>query len=242
MRPLKLTLSAFGPYAAETVLDLAQLGRGGLYLVTGDTGAGKTTLFDAITYALYDHSSGGVREGAMLRSKYAEPGTPTFVELEFEVRGQRCTVRRNPEYLRPKARGEGFTTEKADACLTYADGRPPVTRAKDVTAAVVDRSGVLLGLLRADGAGPHTTQAATSKAFTSASSRNPTSGIAKAIQSNPDAAGMANIPGFLVLAGGVPVKIGNETIGAIGVAGAPGGHLDEACAQKAITFLKDQLQ
>lgn len=142
MRPLKLTLSAFGPYAAETVLDLAQLGRGGLYLVTGDTGAGKTTLFDAITYALYDHSSGGVREGAMLRSKYAAPGTPTFVELEFEVRGQRCTVRRNPEYLRPKARGEGFTTEKADACLTYADGRPPVTRAKDVTAAVVDIIGL----------------------------------------------------------------------------------------------------
>ena len=78
----------------------------------------------------------------MLRSKYAEPGTPTFVELEFEVRGQRCTVRRNPEYLRPKARGEGFTTEKADACLTYADGRPPVTRAKDVTAAVVDIIGL----------------------------------------------------------------------------------------------------
>ena len=142
MRPLKLTLSAFGPYAAKTVLDLAQLGRGGLYLVTGDTGAGKTTLFDAITYALYDHSSGGVREGAMLRSKYAEPGTPTFVELEFEVRGQRFTVRRNPEYLRPKTRGEGFTTEKADACLTYADGRPPVTRAKDVTAAVVDIIGL----------------------------------------------------------------------------------------------------
>ena len=142
MRPLKLTLSAFGPYAAETVLDLAQLGRGGLYLVTGDTGAGKTTLFDAITYALYDHSSGGVRDGAMLRSQYAEPGTPTFVELEFEVRGQRFTVRRNPEYLRPKARGEGFTTEKADACLTYADGRPPVTRAKDVTAAVVDIIGL----------------------------------------------------------------------------------------------------
>ena len=142
MRPLKLTLSAFGPYAGTTTLPLEQLGRGGLYLVTGDTGAGKTTLFDAITYALYDHSSGGVRDGAMLRSKYADPGTPTFVELEFEVRGQRYTVRRNPEYLRPKARGEGFTTEKADASLTYADGRPPVTKAKEVTAAVIDIIGL----------------------------------------------------------------------------------------------------
>ena len=142
MRPLKLTLSAFGPYAGTTTLPLEQLGRGGLYLVTGDTGAGKTTLFDAITYALYDHSSGGVRDGAMLRSKYADPGTPTFVELEFEVRGQRYTVRRNPEYLRPKARGEGFTTEKADAALTYADGRPPVTKAKEVTAAVIEIIGL----------------------------------------------------------------------------------------------------
>ena len=139
MRPLKLTLSAFGPYAGTTTLPLEQLGRGGLYLVTGDTGAGKTTLFDAITYALYDHSSGGVRDGAMLRSKYADPGTPTFVELEFEVRGQRYTVRRNPEYLRPKARGEGMTTKKADATLTYPDDRPPVTKAKDVTAAVLER-------------------------------------------------------------------------------------------------------
>ena len=142
MRPLKLTLSAFGPYASATVLDLERLGRGGLYLVTGDTGAGKTTLFDAITYALYDHSSGGVRDGSMLRSKYAEPGTPTFVELEFEVHGARYTVRRNPEYLRPKARGEGFTTEKADAVLTYADGRPPVTKSKEVTAAVTDLIGL----------------------------------------------------------------------------------------------------
>ena len=142
MRPLKLTLSAFGPYASTVTLELERLGKGGLYLVTGDTGAGKTTLFDAITYALYDHSSGGVRDGAMLRSKYANPGTPTFVELEFEVRGQRYTVRRNPDYLRPKARGEGTTTEKADAVLTYPDGRPPVTRSKDVTAAVT----ALIGL------------------------------------------------------------------------------------------------
>ncbi len=142
MRPLKLTLSAFGPYADETVLELEKLGKGGLYLVTGDTGAGKTTLFDAITYALYDHSSGGVREGAMLRCKYADPKTPTFVELEFEVNGQRYTVHRNPEYTRPKVRGEGFTTEKADATLTYADGRPPVTKSKEVTAAVMDIIGL----------------------------------------------------------------------------------------------------
>ncbi len=112
----------------------------------------------------------------------------------------------------------------------------------NVAAAVVDRSGVLLALVRADGAGPHTPNAATAKAFTSASSRNPTSGMAKAIQSNPDAAGLAQIPGFLVLAGGVPIKAGNDTLGAIGVGGAPGGHLDEACAQKALAAMKDQLQ
>ena len=142
MRPLRLTLSAFGPYAAETTLDLEKLGKGGLYLITGDTGAGKTTLFDAITYALYDHSSSGIREGSMLRCKYADDKTPTFVELEFEVHGVRYTVRRNPEYQRPKARGEGMTTEKADATLTYPDTRPPVTKAKDVTVAVQEIIGL----------------------------------------------------------------------------------------------------
>lgn len=142
MRPLRLTLSAFGPYAAETTLDLEKLGKGGLYLITGDTGAGKTTLFDAITYVLYDHSSSGIREGSMLRCKYADDKTPTFVELEFEVHGVRYTVRRNPEYQRPKARGEGMTTEKADATLTYPDDRPPVTKAKDVTAAVQEIIGL----------------------------------------------------------------------------------------------------
>ena len=142
MRPLRLTLSAFGPYAAQITLDLEKLGKGGLYLITGDTGAGKTTLFDAITYALYDHSSSGIREGSMLRCKYADDKTPTFVELEFEVHGVRYTVRRNPEYQRPKARGEGMTTEKADATLTYPDDRPPVSKAKDVTAAVQEIIGL----------------------------------------------------------------------------------------------------
>lgn len=110
-----------------------------------------------------------------------------------------------------------------------------------VSVSVVDNAGVLLSFIRADGAGPHTVKASQAKAYTSASSRNHTSGVSKAIQSNPDAAGMSDIPDFLVLAGGVPIKIGNNTVGGIGVAGAPGGHLDEACATKALAAVQQQM-
>lgn len=144
MRPTRLTLSAFGPYAGVETLDLSRLGDRGLYLITGDTGAGKTTIFDAITFALYGEASGQNREAGMLRSKYAAPENLTYVELEFLYRGQTYTVRRNPEYLRPKSRGTGFTTQKADASLIYPDGRSPVTKSREVTRAVTQ----LLGLDR----------------------------------------------------------------------------------------------
>ncbi|MGO4834858.1 heme-binding protein [Rhizobiaceae sp. 2RAB30] len=111
----------------------------------------------------------------------------------------------------------------------------------NVTAAVVDRAGVVRALLRADNAGVHTVEAARRKAFTSASSRTPTSKMAENVQKNPAAAQLVAIDGFLVLGGGVPVKAGDETIGAVGVGGAPGGHLDEACAVAAIEKVKDKL-
>ena len=105
MKPLKLTMSAFGPYAAETTIDFSKFGESGVYLITGDTGAGKTTIFDAITYALYGEPSGETRGTATLRSKYAALGTPTFVELEFSYGGKIYRVKRNPEYERQSKRG-----------------------------------------------------------------------------------------------------------------------------------------
>ena len=141
MRPLKLTVSAFGPYAAEQVIDMNRLGTGGVYLITGDTGAGKTTIFDAITFALYGDPSGTVRDSSMLRSKYADPQTPTFVELVFEYGGKEYTVRRSPKYDRPKLRGSGFTTQEADAHMIFPDGRI-VAKPSDVTSAVQELIGI----------------------------------------------------------------------------------------------------
>ena len=111
MKPKKLVISAFGPYGEKTVVDFEKLGEKGLYLITGDTGAGKTTLFDAITFALYGEASGNVRETGMFRSKYAPDDVPTYVELTFIYQGKDYKVTRNPEYLRPKGRGTGFTLQ-----------------------------------------------------------------------------------------------------------------------------------
>lgn len=135
MRPLRLTMSAFGPYAGKTELSLEQLGSRGLYLITGDTGAGKTTIFDAITFALFGEASGDSRTADMLRSKYADAGTPTQVELVFAYAGKTYKVRRSPEYERPAKRGDKLVTQKAEAELTLPDGRV-ITRLKDVDAQV----------------------------------------------------------------------------------------------------------
>lgn len=142
MRPIKLTISAFGPYADLTVLDLDKLGENGLYLITGTTGAGKTSIFDAITYALYGEPSGSVRDDSMLRSKYANASTDTFVELTFIYNGKTYTVRRNPEYERPKTRGEGMTKQLAKAELHYPDGRIVDKSKKEVTKAVSEIMGI----------------------------------------------------------------------------------------------------
>ena len=142
MKPKKLVISAFGPYADRMELDFERLGGGGLYLITGDTGAGKTTIFDAITFALYGEASGEVRKGEMFRSKYAKPEVRTFVELTFTYQGKDYTVKKNPEYLRPKDRGQGMTMEKANAELIFPDERQPVTKISEVTKAVTE----LLGL------------------------------------------------------------------------------------------------
>ena len=111
-----------------------------------------------------------------------------------------------------------------------------------VSAAVVDRAGVLRALQRADNAGPHTVGASQAKAFTSASARNTTSAMLETVQKNPGAQTLVDIPGFLVLGGGVPIRAGNEVVGAVGVGGAPGGHLDEQCAVAGIEKFKDQLK
>ena len=111
-----------------------------------------------------------------------------------------------------------------------------------VTATVVDRAGGVRAVQRADNAGPHTLASSERKAWTSASAKSPTQAMMEGAQKNPGAANLVYLPGFLLLGGGVPIKVGNETIGAVGVGGAPGGLLDEQCAQAAIAKVQDQLK
>ena len=144
MRPLKLVMSAFGPYAGKTVLDMDELGSSGLFLITGDTGAGKTTIFDAIAYALYGEPSGNDRSVKMLRSEYASDETETYVEMEFTHQDEIYRIRRNPEYtiIRTLKNGKTRISRKpADATLTYPDGHV-VTKNTSVTKAIEELLGV----------------------------------------------------------------------------------------------------
>lgn len=131
MRPIRLEMSAFGPYAGIEVVDFERFGKRGIFVITGNTGAGKTTIFDGMTFALYGEASGDNREVRTLRSKYADIQTATYVELEFECRGERYTIRRNPEYLRLKAKGSGVTKESASQTLIMPDGKI-LTKTADV--------------------------------------------------------------------------------------------------------------
>ena len=148
MRPLKLTMSSFGPYAGQTTIDFEALGTAGVYLVCGDTGAGKTMIFDAICFALFGEASGdskgGARSTSSLRSDYAESTAKTFVELEFLYRGKRYRVSRNPDYTRAKARGEGETRQAANASIELPDGRV-VSGVRKVNAQVEELLGIDAG-------------------------------------------------------------------------------------------------
>jgi uncharacterized protein GlcG (DUF336 family) len=126
-----------------------------------------------------------------------------------------------------------IATEAVNACA--ANGYA-------VAATVVDRAGTVRAVMRADYAGPHTLASSERKAWTSASAKNSTQAMMQGAQANPAGANLVYLPGFLLLGGGVPVKVGNDTIGAVGVGGAPGGHLDEQCAMAAIEKVKGQLQ
>ncbi|MEG0049934.1 MAG: SMC family ATPase [Clostridia bacterium] len=141
MKPIKLTMSAFGPYAGEECVDFSAIGSGGLYLITGDTGAGKTTIFDAIAFALYGQASGENRDTASLRSDFSGPDTKTFVCFEFLYRDARYVVERNPSYPRSKKHGDGITMESANATLYLPDGSIK-TGSTQVTEAIRDIIGL----------------------------------------------------------------------------------------------------
>lgn len=135
MRPINLVISAFGPYADKVDIDFNSFLDKGIYLISGNTGAGKSTIFEAIKFVLYGEDNGEIR------SKYAMAETPTFVDMTFMLRGKEYRVTRNPKYSRPKSRGEGFTTAKAEAELVYHNGKI-ITGYSNVTKEIVNLTGL----------------------------------------------------------------------------------------------------
>ena len=136
MKPIKLTMQAFGPYAHTEVVDFQAFGEKGLFLISGDTGAGKTTIFDGIVYALYGELSGELRKPEMLRSKYASPKVDTFVELEFELHDKTYIIRRSPEYMRDKKNGNGQTKHASSVEMIDVESKKSLTKVVEVREAI----------------------------------------------------------------------------------------------------------
>ena len=136
MKPIKLIMSAFGPYAGEMpVIEFTDFEEKGLFLISGDTGAGKTTIFDAICYALYGDTSGNFRDTKNLRSEYAKDGVETYVDFYFSHQGKNYHIWRSPEYEKKKQRGTGVTQKKGEAVF-YSDDREPIEGVKPVNTAI----------------------------------------------------------------------------------------------------------
>lgn len=141
MKPLRLVMSAFGPYADTVELPFSDLGDEGLYLICGDTGAGKTTIFDAIAFALFGETSGTTRGVKSLRSDFAEPDADTYVELEFAYRDEIYRIRRTPIHMRAKKRGEGWTTVNPTVEIEMPDGTV-IAKVNEANAAIEKLLGV----------------------------------------------------------------------------------------------------
>ncbi len=140
MKPINLTISAFGPYKNMVSIDFTKLGENGIFLITGDTGAGKTSIFDAISFAIFGEVSGSNRPIQSIRSDFADPNTETFVELEFLHKNKIYKILRNPSYEKPKKKGEGFTKKTADASLEFED--KVVTGIKNVDTKIEEILGI----------------------------------------------------------------------------------------------------
>ena len=140
MRPMRLVMSAFGPYAKLQEIDFSRLNEQ-IFVISGPTGAGKTTIFDAISYALFGEASGSSRDKDSLRSDFAAPETETFVELEFILRGEHYTIKRSPQQQQKKQRGEGYTVKNADAQLEMPDGQL-ITRISAVDDKITELMGI----------------------------------------------------------------------------------------------------
>lgn len=140
MKPINIIISAFGPYKDKVIIDFTKLGENGIFLITGDTGAGKTSIFDAISFAVFGEVSGSNRPIQSIRSDFADPETETFVELEFLHKNKIYKILRNPTYEKPKKKGDGFTKKTADASLEFDD--KVVTGIKNVDTKIEEILGI----------------------------------------------------------------------------------------------------